>query len=147
MRWRQMYFTLQTLPIWVVRWQDHRKKHFITSGNVMRQVLPSKALNIHKTLSRQPNKICRVCVYTFTDFLWLLCEWQCLYIFVYLIFFHIYVYWCFLYLFEYAWMFFQNGVYKCFHQHLACVFFAHIFQFFYIIQKDYKTNIVMHVTH
>ena len=147
MRWRQMYFTLQTLPIWVVRWQDHREKHFITSGNVMRQVLPSKALNIHKTLSWQPNKICRVCVYTFTDFLWLLCEWQCLYIFVYLIFFHIYVYWCFLYLFEYAWMFFQNGVYKCFRQHLAIVFFAHIFQFFYIIQKDYKTNIVMHVTH
>ena len=87
MRWRQMYFTLQTLPIWVVRWQDHREKHFITSGNVMRQVLPSKALNIHKTLSWQPNKICRVYVHTFTDFLWLLCEWQCLYIFVYLIFF------------------------------------------------------------
>ena len=87
MRWRQMYFTLQTLPIWVVRWQDHRKKHFITSGNVMRQVLPSKALNIHKTLSWQQNKICHVWVYTFTDFLWLLCEWQCLYIFVYLIFF------------------------------------------------------------
>ena len=56
-----MFFILQTLSIWVVRWQDVREKHLITSGNVMLQFLPSKALNIHKTLSWQPNKICRVC--------------------------------------------------------------------------------------
>ena len=147
MRWRQMYFTLKTLPIWVVRWQDLHEKHFITSGNVMLQFLPSKALNIHKTLSWQPNKICRVCrlhIYGFS----LISLWMAMSIHLCIFnIFHIHVYWCFLYLLEYAWMFFQNGVYKCFRQHLACVSLTHIFQFLYIIQKDYKTNIVMHVTH
>ena len=107
MRWRQMYFTLQTLPIWVVRWQDLHEKHFITSGNVMLQFLPSKALNIHKTLSWQPNKICRVCrlhIYGFSLIsLWMAMSTQlCIFNI-----FHIYVYWCFLYLLEYAWMFFK----------------------------------------
>ena len=138
MLWRQLYFILQTLSIWVVRWQDLHEKHFITSGNVMLQFLPSKALNIHKTLSWQPNKICRVCrlhIYGFS----LISLWMAMSIHLCIFnIFHIYVYWCFLYLLEYAWMFFQNGVYKCLRQHLACVSLAHIFQFSISYKKIIK---------